>query len=67
MKVEHLDRAIVETGRAFHGDHAVVDALRGIRARASRYEAQDPDPDGQIALRALVTEIVKEELGKLLK
>ena len=74
MKIEHLQYALAETARAYEeaGDigQVVCEALRGVVARASRYEANGPDPteeENATEWRAFVRGIVKEELEALLK
>lgn len=67
MKLEHLCEAIKDTGRVYSGiDDNICDALRGIMARAGRYEANDPETDIEV-YEIFIGKIVKEELGKLLK
>lgn len=64
MKAEHLETSLAETARIYAGSGDAVqdlicEALRGVRARASRYEANDPDPNGEEMIRAIVREEVE--------
>lgn len=47
MKTQHILYALADTARAYEGSsdvgQLICEALRGVVARASRYEAQEPE------------------------
>lgn len=60
MRSEYLIDALRRTSKEYEGD--VCLALRSIKARIERHEANDPDPEGENWIRA----IVRDELHKIL-
>lgn len=69
MKPEHLEAAITDTARAYEGagdiEQLICEALRGVRARASRYEFNDPDPHGYEKLQEIIRAEVREEVERI--